>query len=234
MNKKFIVGNCFTRFAQGANIVLLDQFKLLLQSGDIDPSVNYWVGQGITASDIHDLNALHINLKSVLSGTDFVLKDHHIAHKRRPENCHISVPVKLSEGKYQMNVVIDPNCAELNDHITGEHINGTILMEAVRQSCIGVTERFFITGNKSPYFILKEMNSVYSSFLFPLPITMDYTIISHEIKGNYQTEFEIEATMYHVVSEPACKIKAVFSTYEKAPMEEFEQVMAADSPALFK
>ncbi|ADZ93282.1 AfsA-related hotdog domain-containing protein [Marinomonas mediterranea] len=233
MKKIFVVGDLFERFALNSDVMTLTNFIQSHKKNQLIRENSYWVGQGVNQDDLFNLSQSYPELFELLQGTSYIEKDKSLVHKQKAENCHLGMVEQLSEQRYRIPVLIDQHCAELSDHITGEHINGTILMEAVRQACIAVTEKYFIKDQQAVYFILKEMKCEYTSFLFPLPITMDYQITQSEIKSAHQTEFEVVAQLYHVSSQPACKINAKFSTYEKNMMSQLEKGMAQASPELF-
>ena len=226
MKKKFIVGDCFERFNNHSDVVGLSQFKELDVNSSKTSSFNYIVGQGISLADLEDLKIQKPSLYNLIINPDIVEKNPEIAHKRKIENCHIARPTKITDTEYKLDVVVDSKCCEISDHITGEHINGVVLIEAARQAFIAITETFFLNENEKVYFILKKLNCEFNSFLFPLTIQMKYKILNFEKKGAAQFNFEVETVFYHHESDESSIIKGFFSVYPKIAMEQIESELA--------
>ena len=184
------------------------------------------IGQGVSSADLEDLKADKPSLYNLIVNPNVVEKNPKIAHKRKIENCHITRPVKITDTDYKLDVVVDSKCCEISDHITGEHINGVVLIEAARQAFIAITETFFLNDNEKVYFILKKLNCEFNSFLFPLAIQMRYKILNFEKKGTSQFDFEVETAFYHHESDESSVIKGFFSVYPNAVMEQIESELA--------
>lgn len=232
--RKFIVGDCFETFNSHTDVINLKKFKGLdPYSGEV-ASYEYIIGQGISLMDLEEIKINKLPLYSLIKNTDIFKKNPHLVHKRKIENCHITLPEKISDTEYLMNVVVDSQCCELSDHITGEHINGVVLIEATRQAFIAVTQTFFLNENDKIYFILKKLTCEFESFLFPLTIQMKYKILNFEKKGDRQLNFEAETICYHHdEKEKSCVIKGFFSVYPKAGMENLESELANNAVETF-
>lgn len=225
-NKKFVVGDCFVSFSKHPNVLSFKKFRALNPSSDEVSSSDYVIGQGIS---LKELNAIKINqpsLYGLIKNPEVLKKAHSISHKQKVENCHVTHPIKITETEYMLNVAVDPGCPELADHITGEHINGVILIEAARQAGIAVTEEYFLSKSEEFYFILKKINSEFHHFLFPIPIKIECKILSFTRKKNVEIEFESEATFYHDEAQKATTIRALYSVYPKSLMEYLESELA--------
>ncbi|MBB4868223.1 acyl-CoA thioesterase FadM [Pseudomonas nitritireducens] len=68
------------------------------------------------------------------------------------------------------------------DHLTGQHVQGMVLLEACRQMFLAVTEQFHLDDYESPkrYFVLNEMNVRYTAFAFPLPAQIRYRVLDKQ------------------------------------------------------
>jgi hypothetical protein len=227
---KFIVGDCFGHFINDAETESLA--KIL--KGDNAENTDYLIGQGISMNDLELIKLNNPKVYESIKNRDIVKKNKQIAHKCKVENCHITIPTKVSDTEYHLNILIDSGCCELSDHITGEHINGVILIEAVRQAFIAVTEAFFLAPEDKTYFIMKELRCEFLQFLFPLPIQMRYKILSHVQKAKCQLDFSVSTELYHVENEKACVINGVFSVYPKKMMVQLESELAKNSLTIFK
>jgi hypothetical protein len=233
MKKRFIVGDCFERFNRHANVLSLDCFKKLDIKATETLSYQYIIGQGISLSDLENIKSSNLPLYNLILNPQVVEKNPEIAHKRKIENCHIARPVKISDTDYQLDVVVDSKCCDISDHITGEHINGVVLIEAARQAFIAVTEIFFLDKNEKVYFILKKLDCEFNSFLFPLTIQMKYKILHFEKKGLAQFDFEVETMFFHHEKNESTIIRGAFSVYPKLLMEQIENELAESAVDIF-
>ncbi|MBD2810814.1 hypothetical protein ID853_07945 [Xenorhabdus sp. Vera] len=82
-----------------------------------------------------------------------------ITHKHKRKNVLISKTIKTGDTSYQCHLLIDDDCAEMADHVTGQHIQGMVLLEACRQMINSVSERFLIKTGRNKSFVLHTMNS---------------------------------------------------------------------------
>ena len=97
-----------------------------------------------------------------------------LVHKHVAHNVLISTPQQVSEDTYQASLVMDERCPEISDHISGQHLQGMVLLEAVRQMCIAVTEQFLSQRKQSrSSFVLKHVESRYHAFAFPLRVSLE-------------------------------------------------------------
>jgi hypothetical protein len=100
-----------------------------------------------------------------------------LVHKHVPHNVLISTPEQVGEDTYQASLVLDDRCTEISDHITGQHLQGMVLLEAVRQMCIAVTEQFLAQRKQTrSSFVLKHMESRYHAFAFPLRVALEFQL----------------------------------------------------------
>jgi hypothetical protein len=109
-----------------------------------------------------------------------------LTHKHKEQNVMISEPIFKGKDEYECLLMLDDYCAEMSDHVTGQHIQGMILIEAARQMVIAVTEEFFITDdNKGKLnFVTHRIDTVFNHFIFPLPVTIHFKIIEMKISRN--------------------------------------------------
>ncbi|MNP31136.1 A-factor biosynthesis hotdog domain protein [compost metagenome] len=96
-----------------------------------------------------------------------------LSRKYRPENVLISIPERTDDGIYTASLLLHAQNELLLDHLTGQHVQGMVLLEACRQMLLAVTERFHLDEYEPPkrYFVLNEMNVRYTAFAFPLPLS---------------------------------------------------------------
>lgn len=105
-----------------------------------------------------------------------------LSHKRQHKNVLISVPEQSDEGIYTSSLLIHAENELMLDHLTGQHVQGMVLLEACRQMFLAVTERFHLEGYEpqNRYFVLNEMNVKYTAFAFPLPAQIRYRLLERD------------------------------------------------------
>ena len=116
----------------------------------------------------------------------------HLTHKVKYQNTLISDPKKIDEDYYRSLLMIDEDCAELSDHVTGKHIQFMVLIEAARQMVNAVTEKYY--SDRSKIFLAKNIGVQFSNFVYPFKTEMNYKVLDKKIKigGNREMSVEIE------------------------------------------
>ncbi|AVO59698.1 hypothetical protein C6Q18_17610 [Pseudomonas chlororaphis subsp. piscium] len=198
-----VVANQFEDFARHENVMsystLLQALKTSGQS--VLRGCKVIAGQGLGRKEIQ-----HAHRMAIASGyadefdhwnlwTDAELAGQELAHKRQRKNVLISVPEKHDEGLYTANLLLHAENELMLDHLTGQHVQGMVLLEACRQMFLAVTERFHLDDYKphKRYFVLNEMNVRYTAFAFPLPAQIRYRLI--DLKQPRPDRVEVQATM---------------------------------------
>jgi hypothetical protein len=101
-------------------------------------------------------------------------------HKDRAENVLITEPQRVASDTFVSDLVLHARNELMQDHLTGEHIQGMVLAEACRQMFLAVTElhclRDFSPAKR--YFVINEMAIRYLAFAFPLPAQVRYRQLS--------------------------------------------------------
>ena len=130
----------FTTFAKATNSLLVEDFLI---QGEKDKS--YIIGQGLSLSEYHQV--LDVCAKQNIELLDIVNYSNSASlittHKHNHENVLISKPNKLEENIYLSELIVFQNNELIIDHQTGLHVQGMVLIEAIRQMFIAVVEKFF-------------------------------------------------------------------------------------------
>jgi hypothetical protein len=140
-------------------------------------------GQGFSKDDVNNL----LNMSKIARNASFFdfrlwrrlpeRASKKITHKHKEENILISSPKRLSKDEFLSDILIDEECEMMNDHQTGLHVQGMILLEASRQAYLAIFEKYFYSDcTEKKYFILNSLNVNYNRFAFPLPATLSVTI----------------------------------------------------------
>lgn len=116
-------------------------------------------------------------------------------HKRAPQNVLISVPERENDQRFVSDLIIDSRNELLIDHVTGQHVQGMVLVEACRQMFLAVTEEHFL-GEKAPaetYFVIKSMGVEFKSFVFPVGAQVVFSLgrLTHKEGGRLAADAAI-------------------------------------------
>ena len=212
-----VVANKFVSFAVDKQVVTLSQLDTILNlSKHVLPGRFQIIpGQGVSDDDIaeliqkietHDperdrwsISALHQHPKRA---------DASLSHKHKRRNTLIAPPQLVDGDNYLIDLLIDENCELMDDHQTGQHIQGMVLVEAGRQAFLAVTERFFLTdAQHESYFVINSMETSFLGFVFPTPAHIEYRVVSKDINDRRQ-RFSVEV---NVVQGGEVRMKTAFA-----------------------
>ncbi len=179
LEKIYIIGDRFVNFSQYENLFTVSQFLESCEKREFKAN-QIIVGQGINKTA---LETIQNRINKTSSGRKILLKERvtkkinmDLVHKLKPDNILITHPEWFRLGNetfFTASLIIDENCAEMADHVTGQHIQGCLLTEAARQLGIAVLEIYMF--NREPdsyYYETKKIVTEFHSFLFPLEVDM--------------------------------------------------------------
>jgi len=116
-------------------------------------------------------------------------------HKHVPRNIAITQPYAAGDGTYGCSLLLDEASADISDHLTGRHVPGQMIAEAVRQTAIAVTESFMLPSRRAldSRFVTHEIAVTYADFMLPLPIEIRCVPIKLRRAGgsNLRVTYEI-------------------------------------------
>jgi len=180
----FVVGRKFAEFADGKDALTVDQFQALAALPDrlLGDRPILILGQGVREDEVAALLragkedpglAAKIELSDLERIADRAPST--LSHKHQAHNTVIGTPRRIGPDRFTMPILIDERCELMGDHQTGQHVQGMLLVEAFRQSFLAVTEAFYPIEGAS-YFVINEMVTRFSGFVFPLPAEIDYRV----------------------------------------------------------
>jgi hypothetical protein len=206
MNKRIllVVGDKFSNYVQGKDAITLSQLHGLLSL-----PIQFLPGQGrtllvpgqglgdATVRDLLDTAARSPNLIHF----DFSLWHNlperastALSHKHKPENILLSMPRVLAEDEYEMHLLIDERSELMQDHQSGQHVQGMVLIEAARQMTILIAECFLLPKSNIHYaFVLNNMSADYNNFTFPIAATIVCRIEEKQIDNPRRLKFVMQA-----------------------------------------
>jgi hypothetical protein len=213
-----VVGDRFAPLLGSRGVIGASELIARLRAGDLPPSLPIVVGQGIPLGRLEELGALLENRGGRIS-TDCTIPvraDRWLTHKHDLKNVMIGRPERLPDGRFVVDLVVDERNEMLEDHLTGQHIPAIALTEAARQTWTAVTTANYLEGKDDVRFLVSSVASSFHRYVFPLPATLCYELLSRTATAVGQT-FECRVTVlqggelaatidagYRTIWEPLC------------------------------
>lgn len=230
MNYLIVVGDKFSGFARNKDVIKQSQLDVELEQRGSQPTALV-AGQGLTRKSIAEVNQLIARFPRTrwieAEGAGLETAPERLCHKSRAENRLVSLPTRLSDRHMQMDLLVHNDNELMLDHITGQHIQGMVLIEAARQSFLTVTEQFHAKKDQRYYFVINRMDTRFHSFVFPLGATIDYQIqsLTTNKRGNISSVATIN---FHQCSDtPATTCEVEFTAYPSEYLAGMEQKLAS-------
>ncbi|WP_421414029.1 AfsA-related hotdog domain-containing protein [Serratia plymuthica] len=227
-----VVGDRFSEFSENDNVFTFTQALKFFADAKIGGNYQVFFGQGISKEDIEEfktsLRQCDTEKKLRFNQTYLSRETTRNTHKNKAENVLISEVSQIDVASYQCHLLIDDGCAEMADHVTGQHVQGMVLLEACRQMVNSVSERFLIKKDSEKSFVLHMMNSEFKEYLFPVASVMEMTL--KNIRRGLRGDFTAECNITVVQNSTLCLCVTVkFSAIDKGSLGLIEQQMAAKS-----
>lgn len=187
LNKTLLViSDKFNAFTRQRDVITISDLSILLNSKTIvlpkSGKICLIPGQGIGEKSIKEILSKAAVSKNCLY-FDFSIWHNipkrastQLTHKHNIENILISEPHKQTKDTFFMDLLIDEECEIMQDHQTGLHLQGMLLVEAARQAYLATIEKFYTKQDtERNYFVFNKLNTEYCKFLFPLPSSIHVT-----------------------------------------------------------
>lgn len=214
-NKYIIVGEEFKNFAQIENVITTNEFK-----GEHGNS-QYILGQGIGHDAIDKLKSAKCQ-NSVKYNNLASLKD---THKSIEKNIIITQPEKTAAQEFQCNLVVCKSNELITDHVTGYHLQGMVLIEAIRQTFVAVSE-IFLKKFERQYVVFSSLDIKFIKFCFPLDASIKMTITNAKVEessAKYEAQINILQAQNTVVESTVR-----FSLYDAISLKKIEKKKGID------
>lgn len=198
----FLVGDAFAEFAEHEGVMTVSQLARQIRKGAFPRGAglaSVTLGQGVSQFDVQFVRdtVARRGLTGMVVIDDRALRNRagrELVHKHRAENVLISLPRRTGPGCFESDLLVDSGNEVMSDHLTGQHMQGMLVMEAGRQMFIAVAERHYLpleaVGNS--YFVIDTFTTRYRNFLFPLPATVRCNVLSHRSPHRIRTTFSCE------------------------------------------
>lgn len=156
------------------------------------------------------------------------LAPRNLVHKSRLENILVTIPERRSERAFVLDLVYDQRAEVGSDHQSGQHVPGMILGEVARQSCLAVTEQFFLGDDlPAPYFMIESIVTQFERFTFPFPAEIHYTILEADLRpGRLRFVAQIDTVQ---LGQRASRVHVEFSARDRARLKTRENELAAEA-----
>lgn len=226
-NTIYVVGDSFSEFCEYSNVYTYSD--VVTQDPDRLRKITLAVCQGINESEIGHLKDLGFNIKeNVTQKVDKLL-----AHKTKEKNVLITTPSQIDKSNYQSLLMVNDDCAEMSDHVTGKHLQGLMLAEAARQMFMACTELYdYNDDQKLNYsYILNTFNINFKAFLFPLDVNIILKVMNKQWNDvKLHKEVEIEFSQQGIVG---CVINASGTGFPKKILKHVEDAKSLEMYNLF-
>lgn len=225
-----IVGDNLPTYRELEQCISYSQAIDYIKQGDLS-EVSFMLGQGLSEEAIGYLQAKlarrgysHCLLNSETKLFRFASSAE--THKHKKENVLITSPEKLEEDHFVMKLVVDEKGELLQDHLTGFHIQGMVLIEAARQAFLAVTEKYFFPYDlpSSHYVVINRMDTRYQSFVFAVDSDIHYRITNKSIRPERSTF--TAAISFHQNGTSCTTVDVEFSVFEASKLASKERKMA--------
>jgi len=235
-NMIFLVGNKFHEFGQHESVKTVGELGEMVRTHSFDglpPGSRIIAGQGVREAQIqalHDQGLWSLAAHGVDIATTLQSKPRASrlqTHKHRLHNAIISHPECLGDDHFQAALLLDERSELMNDHQTGQHIQGMILIEAARQMFLAVTEEYFIGEQASEpyYFVINQMSVNFTGFVFPVEAILDYQINSKDVSNPSRLRFDVTTSIVQG-GISATEISFQFTAYYAANIKKKENQQA--------
>ncbi len=208
-DKIYIVGDRFSELAEFPEVFTFSDFfqkkELLKTCKDIH------VCQGVDHDELKMIAGLGYNVTERISER----VDKKLAHKWKDDNVLITKPEKKDDRIYEAALVINDECAEMSDHVTGKHIQGLLLIEAARQMFMATTELYDLDDEKRGgySYVLNNLNITFNAFLFPFDVRIILTVLYKEWKKDQL--FKSVSVEFLQKDTTGCEVKASGTGFPK-------------------
>lgn len=224
----YIIGDKFYEFSRSNHVIPISEFFKKMKNND-DLSNNnqvYYFGQGLSDHEKNVVSAYcEKNNISIFTGNKSA--ESALTHKLKQENIMITDPEIIENNNYQSYLVINDDCAEMSDHVTGRHIQGMVLIEAARQMMLAVSEKYILgkDGQGKAYCILNNIITTFKQFVFPIEVVINHIVTNVQPLRNGVYSVKC-VTQFIQSNQVATEIEIEYKLYDKNIMAKREEQIA--------
>lgn len=215
-SKIYIVGERFSSFMHNNDGVYeVGGFIDDMEFGRVDENLTYVLGQGISDYEYKKLVVLKERNSNIQLELGPKRESQCYVHKQKAQNVMLTKPEKIDDSLFKAFLALDDECAEMSDHVTGQHIQGMVIIEAARQMMLSVTERYLLEADKQlvSWFILNNIEIEYFNFLFPFEVQIHFDVTKLK-KSSSKAVYRAKISFYQR-DQVAAVIIIKYSVYNK-------------------
>jgi hypothetical protein len=200
-----VVADRFARFARGDQVFTVSGLVALMTSGGPEVEGGHWVvhpGQGIDGTDCDLLEAAaEKSAATVCLADPAAFRPLPVApatvHKHRAENVLLAGVRSPEAALCLADLRVHRDNELVLDHHTGEHVQGIVIIEAMRQICIAQFETAVRPALTTAGYagVWKRIDMSFEDFLFPLPATVESRIEESDLARAHHLKFRATATV---------------------------------------
>lgn len=223
----YIIGDKFYEFSKSDHVISFSEFfKKMEQDSLINNKQVYYFGQGLSDYE-KSVVRLCCEKKNIPIFNGGQSAESALTHKLKQENIMITEPSRIGNNNYQCYLVINDDCAEMSDHVTGRHIQGMVLIEAARQMMLAVSEKYVLEkeGQGKAYCILNNIITRFKQFVFPIEVVMNQMITNVQFLRNGVYSVKC-VTQFIQSNQVATEIEIEYKLYDKNAMARREEEIA--------
>lgn len=233
MNMIIAVSDAFEEFSKKLGLIRYSDLIEKLSSNETGHLVCRDVIEGLSDSEVDSAYCLAMRI-----GLEKEFKHWHhwnrhpragcsLSHKQKPENVLISEPQRIAEDRFYANLFLNPQSELMCDHLTGQHVQGMVLIEACRQMFLAVTELFCLDGfpTAGRYFAIKDISINYMEFAFPLPTEIRYHLREKQQAKADRIAFEAEIEVWQTQRQVA-GMTVRFTVFDAEHLAKHEATLA--------
>ncbi|MHB1948744.1 MAG: AfsA-related hotdog domain-containing protein, partial [Gammaproteobacteria bacterium] len=224
----YIIGNKFYEFSKSSHVISVADFFEKME--DIENFSNkkqvYYFGQGVSELE-QDIIVEFCKKNNVSIFHGGKPAESALTHKVKQENTMITEPFLIEDNTYRSNLIINDDCAEMSDHVTGRHIQGMVLIEAARQMMLAVSEKYILgkENQGKAYCILNNIITTFKQFVFPIDVVMNHKIMVMQATRNGVYAVKCR-TQFIQNNQVTAEIEIEYKLYDKNLMLKKEQKIA--------
>jgi hypothetical protein len=231
----FIVGDSFELFSTNQGVMTISHLLKDITENDCSNICDkiFAIGQGVQQEQLDQLvemfeqDELSQRLNSRLLHIPPEKGGSQETHKRKPKNIVVSQVRARNDTLFEANLLLDDRNECLDDHVTGQHLPGMVLIEAGRQIAFLITEQFFLEPDRCEQaaFVLHDLNTTFHAFTFPVDVLVRYEILEKNLENPTRLFFSVLITFLQA-GRLVAEIRSTFTVAEKDRITSVESTLA--------
>lgn len=229
-----LVGDKFANFASlNDGVTTISTLRTLRhRQNEKGESARILIGQGVDLNSLKDVVCQPGYFEEPFESPNAHHDQLHqrTVHKNHGHNVLIAPPRRIGETEFRSSLHLHDDCAELSDHVTGQHLQGMIFIEAARQMMLSASENYLIPEEFrfASYFVLNEIRTSFLAFAFPIETEILFDLEAFEAKTNGNLRATC-ISRFIQAGLPVARVDIDFCAYPREHLERKESKLAAEA-----